>query len=93
MLREKIGHHSHEILLGVALIVVTIGVDLLRPQFLSPANLQSLLINGSVLAMVSAGMTLVILLAGIDISVGAVMGLVSLFIGWGLLGHWPLLPI
>ena len=93
MLREKIGHHSHEILLGVALIVVTIGVDLLRPQFLSPANLQSLLINGSVLAMVSAGMTLVILLAGIDISVGAVMGLVSLFIGWGLLGHWPLLLI
>ena len=93
MKRQPVHKPGHEVLLIIALVIVCTIVEGLRPQFLSPSNIKSLLINGAVLAIVSAGMTLVILLAGIDISVGAVMGLVSLFVGWGLLAHWPLVLI
>jgi ribose/xylose/arabinose/galactoside ABC-type transport system permease subunit len=74
--------------LVVALVVVSAVLEVLRPQFLSAGNLEAMLLASATLAIVSAGMALVILLAGIDISVGSVLGVVAFFVGEGMLLHW-----
>ena len=55
-----------------------IGVlSLLSDNFFSLSNAANIIRQASVLALVAFGQTFVILLAGIDLSVGAVMGLAS----------------
>lgn len=62
-------------------VVIILGMlalfSLLSDGFLSPANGINIVRQASVLALVAFGQTFVILLAGIDLSVGAVMGLAS----------------
>ncbi|MBY4127019.1 ABC transporter permease [Rhodococcus fascians] len=71
-----------------ALFVVA---SLVAPQFLTSQNLANLLQQSSLTGIVAIGMTLVILTAGIDLSVGSVAALagmlVALFIGMGI--AWP----
>lgn len=72
-----------------ALFVVA---SLVAPQFLTSQNLANLLQQSSLTGIVAIGMTLVILTAGIDLSVGSVAALagmlVAIFIGLGI--PWPL---
>jgi ribose transport system permease protein len=55
-------------IMGVALAIWT-------PEFFTSANLTNVALQVAVLAIVALGMTLVILTEGIDLSVGAVLGL------------------
>ncbi len=52
------------------------------PDFRSAGNLRLLAKQSAQLAVVSAGMTLVIATGGIDISVGSLVGLCSMVLGW-----------
>jgi ribose transport system permease protein len=64
-------------------IVVLLGVfRLWVPQFLTADNLLSLAEQISVNAILAFGMTLVILIGGIDLSVGAVVALVGVVTVW-----------
>jgi len=58
-----------------ALLVVGLVATVVTPRFYTPANLINVLQGASALGIVSLGQTLVILAAGIDLSVGSVMGL------------------
>jgi len=62
-------------------VVIILGMivlfSLLSEGFFSLSNAVNIIRQASVLALVSFGQTFVILLAGIDLSVGAVMGLTS----------------
>jgi len=58
-----------------ALLVVGLVAAVVTPRFYTPANLINVLQAASALGIVSLGQTLVILAAGIDLSVGSVMGL------------------
>jgi ribose transport system permease protein len=62
-------------------VVIILGMillfSLLSEGFFSPSNAVNIVRQASVLALVAFGQTFVILLAGIDLSVGAVMGLTS----------------
>lgn len=60
------------IILGMILLF-----SLLAEGFCSPSNAVNIIRQASVLALVAFGQTFVILLAGIDLSVGAVMGLTA----------------
>ena len=62
---------------GPLLILIFIGlvVGILNPRFFSPTNILNILRQSSPLILTSAGMTFVILTAGIDLSVGGIMGL------------------
>lgn len=64
-------------LLGVALVALA----LLSPRFLAPANLLEMSRNGVEVGLLALGMTLVILTAGIDLSVGSIMGLCAVTLG------------
>lgn len=55
------------------LIVLVAIASFLSDAFLTPTNLFNVLRQVSIIAIISAGMTLVILTAGIDLSVGSVM--------------------
>lgn len=60
-------------LIALALLVTTLSV--LSEYFLTWSNLINVLRQASLQFMMSAGMTIVVLTAGIDLSVGAVLGL------------------
>src|SRR5262245_16074142 len=53
-------------------VVLTI-FGALSPKFLTGANLQNLLVQSSSTAVVAIGMTFVLLTAGVDLSVGAIL--------------------
>ena len=61
----------HAPTLLLALILVVFG--LLNPRFLHADNLIDILVHSSSVGIVAAGMTVVLLTGGIDLSVGAIM--------------------
>ena len=61
----------------VGLIVLIVAVSLASPDFLDVNNLLNVLRQTSINAVIAMGMTFVILTAGIDLSVGAMLGLNS----------------
>src|SRR5579871_1954359 len=79
--------------IGVAAVLLVVFAYLAwrLPDFRTTANLRLLAKQAAQLAIVSAGMTLVIATGGIDISVGSLVGLCSMTLGWLLWrAHWPL---
>ncbi|KAF4410362.1 ABC transporter permease, partial [Streptomyces lycii] len=66
-------------LLGVLAALVVVGA-LTRPeQFMSAENLRLVLTQASVIGVVTVGVTLVIISGGIDLSVGAIVALASVW--------------
>ncbi|GGJ05320.1 ribose ABC transporter permease [Shewanella hanedai] len=59
----------------IALLVLIVVASLLNDQFFTTGNLMNILRQTSVNAIIAVGMTLVILTAGIDLSVGAILAL------------------
>ena len=57
------------------LALLATGFAFASPEFLSPRNLSNIALQCAALIIVSLGMTLVILTEGIDLSLGAVLGL------------------
>lgn len=64
-------------LIGLVLLVVIITI--LRPRFVSAANLRNVFRIASINGLLAVGMTFVILTGGIDLSVGAVMGCAGMY--------------
>jgi len=64
-------------LLPVLLIGEIIFFAFAAPSFFAPANISNIIVNSADLALLAAGMTLVILLAGIDLSVGPMLGVIA----------------
>jgi ribose transport system permease protein len=62
----------------------------LAPVFFAPQNLLNILIHASTLGIVATGMTFVLVVAGIDLSVGSVMFVATCVAGKLLMGGAPL---
>jgi len=61
----------------IALVLLITALSILSPYFLTWANLINVLRQASIQFIMSAGLTIVILTAGIDLSIGAVLGLAA----------------
>jgi putative xylitol transport system permease protein len=61
----------------VPFVVIFVLAAVVAPSFLSGANVRSVLVNASIVAIVGYGMTLTIVIRGLDLSVGAVAALTS----------------
>ncbi len=72
--------------LPIAFVVLLVALALLSPAFLTPENALNVARQVSVNAIIAAGMTFVILTAGIDLSVGSVLGLAGVLIAGVLKG-------
>lgn len=70
--------------------VVLIFFAYLSPKFIEPRNLLNILVQSSSIAVVAAGMTFVLLTAGIDLSVGSIMFVAAVFAGKMMLAGQPL---
>src|SRR5256885_2360025 len=75
---------------GLALVVILFSI--LRPRtFPTTGNIQLMLIQTAVVGTAALGMTLVIVSAGIDLSVGSTIALVTMVVA--MLLNWKLPPI
>jgi len=75
-----------------ALAALIIFTGIMEPRFLSAGSLRDLALNASIIAILAAGQTLVIITRNIDISVGSVLGLAA-FMAGDLLSNNQGLPI
>jgi len=71
-----------EVFTIILLITEIIIFSIVSPYFLSFNNLETVLRNSTDLAVVSIGMTMVMVLGGIDISIGSSLGVVAILVGW-----------
>jgi fructose transport system permease protein len=71
--------HSHETLSpAIVLVLALVGFGLMSNAFLQPANISLIVQQVAVLGTLAVGQTIIILTAGIDLSVGAIMVLSSI---------------
>lgn len=74
-LRERLSDFVSQLAAAGALIVVFVFLSLASPDFLTADNLFNIGSQTAVVAVIAVGMTLVIITAGIDLSVGSVAAL------------------
>ncbi|MEM7026138.1 MAG: ABC transporter permease, partial [Pseudomonadota bacterium] len=96
---ERIGHADRRLMfegLGLLLVVIALAVvfSLINPRFATTTNLINVLTQSSYYIVLAVGMTFVISSAGIDLSVGSLLALVTV-IGFALIkgGLNPLLGV
>ena len=76
----------------VPLVAFVLFVGITHPVFFSTGNLVSMIREAAFIAIIAFGMTFVLVGAGIDISVGSVLGLSGVITGFCLVGGVPILP-
>jgi ribose transport system permease protein len=62
----------------IALVAVLIIFSLISPQFLTFINMQNIVVRAAILAITGLGMTLIISMRALDLSVGSVMGFAAI---------------
>jgi rhamnose transport system permease protein len=78
-------------IIAVLLAFVAITTSI-QPSFLNQQNLQFLLINTTVYALLALGETMVVVSRNVDLSIGSVLGL-SAYVSASMFGHHPGIPI
>ena len=98
-LANAIGHADRRWLfkgLGLTIVVIVLALifSLINPRFATLANLANVLTQASYYMIIAVGMTFVITSAGIDLSVGSLLALITV-IGFDLIkaGMHPLLGV
>ncbi len=75
------GQYKREISAAIAFAILLIVVGIVSPSFFSVGNLTDLIVNNAPILLIAIGMTLVILLGEIDISVGSQFAVISILAG------------
>lgn len=76
------------VLLALLLLITFVGV--VNPNFLSAANLNNMIAGNAYIAVAALGMSMVILLGHIDVSVGALIGVLASVSGLLAVGGAPI---
>jgi simple sugar transport system permease protein/ribose transport system permease protein len=77
------------ILLGVFVILFVL-FSLTAPNFLSPVNLQSMMVQMPEMGLIALGLMVVVITAGIDLSITYLAALSGIAIAWALSHGWPI---
>lgn len=75
------------------ILVLTALVSVRNPAFLSATNFRDILLNISILVIVALGQTMIIITRGIDLSVGAMIGLTAMMVSFTLVAFPGLPPL
>ncbi len=81
--------YQRELVLVAALVLAGVVFTAHSDAFLSARNLTTILRNSVDLAVIAAGMTIVIVLGGIDVSVGGILAVAAICIGRAWHAGWP----
>ena len=76
----------------IALVLLVLVTYLINPLFLTPQGVKDLLLNATIVMILAAGQTLLIITRNIDLSVGSMLGLVAFGTG-SIFSAMPDLPI
>jgi len=77
----KLNRYKRELSAALAYAVLLIAVAIIAPSFFSAANLRDLTLNNAPVLLIAVGMTMVILVAQNDISVGSQFAIASVAAG------------
>jgi len=72
------------------LIAIVVVAGLTLGLFLTPRNIEDILLHASFIGLISVGMTFVIITGGIDLSVGSLVALGGVLAGFSADAAWPL---
>src|SRR3989449_1494303 len=78
----KLNRYKRELSAALAYLVLLVAVGIIAPSFFSAANLRDLALNNAPVLLVAIGMTMVILVGQIDISVGSQFAVAGVAAGW-----------
>jgi len=78
----KLNRHKRELSAALAYAALLVVVAIIAPSFFSGTNLRDLALNNAAVLLIAIGMTMVILIAQIDISVGSQFAIASVAAGW-----------
>jgi ribose/xylose/arabinose/galactoside ABC-type transport system permease subunit len=95
MKEQRIKHTAKKVFTRFNIFIIIIGfiivVSILNPAFLTLTNLTNLLIQATVISIISFGMTYVIISGGIDLSVGSIVAFAGMVLGMALRANFPLI--
>lgn len=83
---------QREMLLALVIVVMTLAIGAITPDFLAPGNLRGVFNDTSILIILALGQMLVILTRCIDLSVAANLALTGMLVAL-LNFHYPQLPL
>ncbi|WP_339618319.1 ABC transporter permease [uncultured Salinibacterium sp.] len=83
---------AREIPVASALIALIIITTIINPRFLSPQSTKDLMLNATIMVILAVGQALVIITRNVDLSVGAILGLVAFGTGT-LFDIFPNIPL
>ena len=78
----NLGRYKRELSAALAYVLLLAVVGVAAPTFFGAGNLRDLALNNAPVLLVAVGMTLVILVGEIDISVGSQFAVCSVAAGW-----------
>jgi len=78
----ELSQYKRELAAAIAYIALLLLVTIVAPSFLESTNLRDLAMNNASVLIVALGMTLVILVGEIDISVGSQFAVCTYLTGW-----------
>lgn len=87
----KITFSQTKLLVGL-LVLLVIGISLYSPAFIRPNNLRNILLQISVAGILTAGMSMVMISGGIDLSIGSLVSFGGCLLAVLLKGGMPALP-
>ncbi|QBI20202.1 ABC transporter permease [Egibacter rhizosphaerae] len=79
--RWQVLAHRPESPAAIVLLVVGVLLSIIAPGFLTAANLQSVVVQSSIVALIALGVNQVVLAGEIDISMGSMLGLCAMLVG------------
>jgi ribose/xylose/arabinose/galactoside ABC-type transport system permease subunit len=74
--------HQRSSVVGALLVGLFAFFSLTQPNFFNSANIESLLTSASILWVVAIGLTFVMLTGGLDLSLGSMLALTGIALGW-----------
>lgn len=81
--------YGQEIVVALAIVLLFIVVSLISPRFLSANNLNTIIAGNAYIAVAAIGMSMIIITGHIDVSVGALIGVLATISGTIAVAGYP----
>ncbi len=90
--KDWIAHHGRQLGTWISLAILCLALGILSPNFLTVSNLLNVAQQTTINAIIAVGMTCVIIMSGIDLSVGSILAFSGILMAMALKAEhpWPL---
>jgi len=88
-IREQFGRWRQQFVLVGTIATLFIVVGTINPMFLSGSNITNIFASNAYIAIAAIGMSLIIICGHIDVSVGALIGVLAMVSGWLAVEEYP----